>query len=270
MKIISILFDYEKVYISEINFFFKNKIYLNLMLLLDDVELLNSNEQCDYNINEIIKYDDEIIYDNKSKINLFEHNDGFMTTEINNVNKLPTFISNNKENTISFRKLHADSIRKKIKVKAFEAIKKLLNKILKLSQQFEFKKLPQNFIKDVGIYNNKLAHNKTIRELFTTDFGNICKKKSNHNKAIIDKIVQEGLDNKGILEVKVKDLITQYFQSKYFIKDYKHIEEHEGSTYAELFKQYAIGGKDITGYINYYENSQYNITKNLKAKNSFN
>lgn len=172
----------------------------------------------------------------------------------------------------SHRKLAADSIRKKIKIRVEETIRKTVNKyyVIRLGKnaKIQFKKMPQNFLKDVSIGTNKMCLEMDLETRYKYDFGDKSKKKLKHNVDTIHMLkhkYNEDENPKSILRRKTKDIIKDYFESKAYEDDLVNIEEEEGLEYREKYEEYAKGNGDILGFVDYFLKMPANKSKNGKS-----
>lgn len=162
--------------------------------------------------------------------------------------------------TPSDRKLQDDSIRKKIKTHTEENIKNVLNlhysKVSSGDKKIILKKLPQNFLSNVTIDLNKEALLMTVEERYQYDYGDESSTKLDVNRKVVNIMKHKYYEREEgvpLMKMKVKDLMTDYFNSKKYESELRKIEEKEGLKYAKKFDLLVKGnGNDIMGYVEYY------------------
>jgi hypothetical protein len=159
----------------------------------------------------------------------------------------------------SERKMADDSIRKKIKVRTCEALIKMANKqLFKLfgNQKIKFNKLPQNFIKNINIKENKQALYMTMEELFLQPHGEPGNKKYLNNINVIKKIKENFIlkNNCQFLRYTLKEVLELYFNSRMFEEDLEKIKKAENEEYVHKFLEISKGikGKKYS-YLEYFE-----------------
>lgn len=154
------------------------------------------------------------------------------------------------------RKTQIDSLLKKCKSKAFKSIHEALKKCLKM----KLPRLPQQFITNIKIDFNKYYLEQTILEIYQ------------ENKLIesFDNLIDKNLilPNKEktlqiFLNLKLKDVIDYYINSKQYVKDYLHIYKREGEKFATLFDFIS------SIFIQYYIKSKGNKPKKIRKEKNF-
>ena len=167
----------------------------------------------------------------------------------------------------SDRKIADDSIRKKFKTLCEEKMKTILN--VKLSslyprdKQVLFKKLPQNYLKNVTIPVNNMVLNMTLEERYNHDFGDSSKRKLYANRKVLNTLKTKyafETDHQEILKRKVKDVIADYINSSMYTADLRKIKLNEGEEYARNFDIIVKGTKNTFGYIDYFLSTPGNKT----------
>ena len=154
------------------------------------------------------------------------------------------------------RKTQIDSLLKKCKSKAFKSIHEALQKCLKM----KLPRLPQQFITNIKIDFNKYYLEQTILKIYQ------------ENKLIesFDNLIDKNLilPNKEktlqiFLNLKLKDVIDYYINSKQYVKDYLHIYKREGEKFATLFDFIS------SIFIQYYIKSKGNKPKKIRKEKNF-
>ena len=153
------------------------------------------------------------------------------------------------------RKTYIDSILKKCKARFFKAIYDCLRKCTKKGS---IQKIPQNFIINISIENNKNIFEKTFQELYQ-DF--------NFSPINIDKFIEEGKCIKGkeiyfryIYSTKISQLYYQYINSKRYKSEVDYIKNNLGLKMELLYKFVA------ENFVNYYIFTKPHYCKNAKRK----
>ena len=156
------------------------------------------------------------------------------------------------------RKFKPDSLRKKIKARMHKKIRDLLNKNLKqYGSKMIFDYLPQPFITDVNVIQNKAYLKLTMRTLFKMMFGNKSKDKEKvkTNLKVLTYLdsndhirIKSGVDE--FLNSTYEDIIRKYVNGKYFEEDVKKLYE-EGES-KEYIDKYNFIGKH---WIEFYNNN---------------
>lgn len=147
------------------------------------------------------------------------------------------------------RRFHIDSILKKCKGRFFKAI----NDCLRLCVKITIKRLPQSYITNISIEYNKKFLDFTLIDLY------------NYYSLLpfsIDVILEKeyyikGKENlfKYILLSKVRNLYSEYIQSKRYKKEIELIKKQKGSKIGYLYEFVA------QNFINYYCHSKPHIRK---------
>lgn len=153
------------------------------------------------------------------------------------------------------RKTQIDSLLKKCKSKAFKSIHEAIKKCLKV----KLPRLPQNFITNIKIDFNKTYLDKKIIDIYQEN--NIIESFDflvNHNLIHANK----EYTLKVFLNLKLKEVIEYYINSKQYIRDYLHIYKREGEKFATLFDFIAHI------FIQYYTKSKGNKPKRMRRFNS--
>ena len=156
------------------------------------------------------------------------------------------------------RKFKPDSLRKKIKARMHKKIRDLLNKNLKqYGSKMIFDYLPQPFITNVNVIQNKAYLKLTMRTLFKMMFGNKSKDKEKvkTNLKVLTYLdsndhirIKSGVDE--FLNSSYEDIIRKYVNGKYFEEDVKKLYE-EGES-KEYIDKYNFIGKH---WIEFYNNN---------------
>ena len=167
----------------------------------------------------------------------------------------------------SDRKIADDSIRKKFKTLCEEKTKAILNisisNLYPRDKQVLFKKLPQDYLKNVTIPVNNMVLNMTLEERYNYDFGDKTKRKLFANRKVLNTLKTKYAFETGhqeILKRKVKDVITDYINSSMYIADLRKIKLNEGEDYARNFDIIVRGNKNTLGYIDYFLSTPGNKT----------
>lgn len=136
------------------------------------------------------------------------------------------------------RKRMKDNIIKKIKSRFFKSIKNILKEKIRLKYKYKksFKYLPQEFICDISIENNKSFWEETLLEFFE-------RKLESNNKAL--DLVKE--DKIG--EIKLKDLFNDYLNSQEFVDSIPSIDK-EDNIDQNYIDDYINNAKE---FINYFQ-----------------
>ena len=145
-------------------------------------------------------------------------------------------------------KFKPEGIRKKIKSRLHKKLKTIYNEKLKKSNSlmfFDF--LPQSFITDVSINNNKAYLKLTMRNLLTKIFGTRAKDKEklSINKKVLQYLdsnpdikIESGVDK--FLDSTYKDIIQEYIDGNLFEEDLNKLrEEKESEDYIEKYNYIA-------------------------------
>lgn len=150
------------------------------------------------------------------------------------------------------RKTQIDSLLKKCKSKAFKSIHEAIKKCLKV----KLPRLPQNFITNIKIDFNKTYINKKIIEIYQEN--NIIE---SFDYLINNNLIHSNKEYtlKVFLNLKLKEVIEYYINSKQYIRDYLHIYNREGEKFATLFDFIAHI------FIQYYTKSKGNKPKQMKS-----
>ena len=129
------------------------------------------------------------------------------------------------------RKAYIDSILKKCKARFFKAIYDCLSRCTKKGN---IQKIPQKFIINISIENNKNIFEKSFQELYE-DF--------NFSPINIDKFIEEGNSVKGkevyfkyIFSSKISDLYFLYINSKRYKSEIDYF--HQTSLLQKFKKKY--------------------------------
>ena len=151
------------------------------------------------------------------------------------------------------RKTYIDSILKKCKARFFKAIYDCLRKCTKKGI---IQKIPQNFIINISIENNKTIFDKSFQELYK-DF--------NFSPINIDKFIEEGKCIKGkeiyfryIFSSKISELYVLYIHSKRYKSEVDYLKNNLGLKMMLLYKFVA------ENFVNYYTFTKPHYCKNLK------
>ena len=164
-------------------------------------------------------------------------------------------------------KFKPEGIRKKIKSRLHKKLKTIYNEKLKKSNSlmfFDF--LPQSFITDVSINNNKAYLKLTMRNLLTKIFGTRAKDKEklSINKKVLQYLdanpdikIESGVDK--FLDSTYKDIIQEYVEGNLFEEDLNKLREEKESE--EYIEKYNYIAKHL---IEFYE-SDGKIKKRLKS-----
>ena len=156
------------------------------------------------------------------------------------------------------RKYKPDSLRKKIKSRMHKNLKKIFNKRLKeCGSIMFFDYLPQPFITNVNVVQNKAYLKLTMRELFKMEFGNKTKDKEKvkTNRQVLNYLdsndtirINSGLDI--FLNSTYEDIIERYINGKIFEKDIEKL--HQDGELEEYINKYQFIGKH---WIEFYQNN---------------
>lgn len=143
------------------------------------------------------------------------------------------------------RKTQIDSLLKKCKSKAFRTIHEALKKCLKI----KLPRLPQPFITNIKIDFNKVYLDKTILEIYKE-----CSIIPSVEEYYEKKYIHEDKVNlfKDFLNLTFKNVFEYYLNSIQYVKDYNHIMQREGESFALLFNYIS------KVFIFYYEKSKGN------------
>ena len=169
------------------------------------------------------------------------HEDFSLTKRNNTKNETKT----NKNKKKIIRRFKPDSIRKKIKSRMHKKLRDIINKKLKAcGSKMLFDSLPQPFITNVNVIDNKAYLQLTMRTLFKMVFGN---KTKDREKAKINQKVLNYLDsneniriNSGVdefLDSTYEDIIKKYINGELFEEDINILyKEREPQKYIDKYK----------------------------------
>ena len=158
----------------------------------------------------------------------------------------------------NIRKNHIDIIIKKVKIKIFKNIHKILKFCLKINH---INRLPQNFIINVKVKYNQQFLNKTIEEIYLK-FSALPSLEEMINNNYIKKDKTEEFSI--FMKAKLIDIIKFYSKSDLFTLDKKILEKKSGINDVILFDFVA---NNISDYF-LYENSS-DIEEIISENNSF-
>jgi hypothetical protein len=147
------------------------------------------------------------------------------------------------------RRFHIDSLLKKCKGRFFKAI----NDCLRLCIKITIKRFPQSYITNISIEYNKQFLDFTLIDLY--NYFNLLPYSI---EVILEKDYYiKGKENffKYILLSKVRNLYSEYIQSKGYKKEIDLIKRQKGSKIASLYEFVA------QNFINYYSYSKPHIRK---------
>ena len=182
-------------------------------------------------------------------------NENILSTKYINSNSIETFGEKTKKKKI-IRKFKPDSMRKKIKARMHKKLKDIINKKLKdCGSKMFFEYLPQPFITNVNVTQNKAYLKLTMRTLFKMIFGNKTKDKE---KVKMNLKVINYLDSNDIIRVQsgveeflnstYEEIISRYVNGKLFEDDIKKLYK-EGET-KEYIDKYSFIGKHWNEFYN--------------------
>lgn len=139
------------------------------------------------------------------------------------------------------RKTYIDSILKKCKARFFKAIYDCLRKCTKKGT---IQKIPQQFIINISIENNKNIFEKSFQDLY---------KELNFSPINVDEFIDEGKCIKGkenyfryIFSTKISELYLLYIKSKRYKGEVEYIKENLG------FKMILLYEFVAENFVNYY------------------
>ena len=177
----------------------------------------------------------------------------------------------------NIRKNHIDIIIKKVKIKIFKNIHKILKFCLKINH---INRLPQNFIINVKVKYNQQFLNKTIEEIYLK-FSALPSLEEMINNNYIKKDKTEEFSI--FMKAKLIDIIKFYLKSDLFTLDKKILEKKSGINDVILFDFVANNINDYFLYGNssnmeaiisennsFKNNDEYNPKNEDKTKNGFN
>jgi len=177
----------------------------------------------------------------------------------------------------NIRKNHIDIIIKKVKIKIFKNIHKILKFCLKINH---INRLPQNFIINVKVKYNQQFLNKTIEEIYLK-FSALPSLEEMINNNYIKKDKTEEFSI--FMKAKLIDIIKFYLKSDLFTLDKKILEKKSGINDVILFDFVANNINDYFLYGNssnteaiisennsFKINDEYNPKNEDKTKNGFN
>jgi hypothetical protein len=155
-----------------------------------------------------------------------------------NLKKLEDLSKNKVEITSKYR---LDSLNKRVKAKFF----KILHQMLTHTGKIKLKKLPQKFVTNVSICDNKKMLSQTIKEIYKTN-----SKGFPNDEMIEKKAVGEGKSTFfEILNMSFLECFENYLFSPVFQKHLKEIEKKNGGVFKEVFEE------ECKRFIEYYLNS---------------
>jgi hypothetical protein len=173
--------------------------------------------------------------------------------------------------TPSDRKMADDSMRKKFKTMLEDRILEIINIKMKESypwdKEVQFRKLPQNYLKNASIDMNKMCLNMTLEQRYKYDFEDKSTKKLAHNCQVLSKLnirYNELEKSDSVLKLRVKDLIYQYIESSKYDMDIRRLEREEGEEYSKKFDILARGDQNTLGYVEYFLRTPGNKSKKQK------
>ena len=153
------------------------------------------------------------------------------------------------------RKTYIDSILKKCKARFFKAIYDCLRKCTKKGS---IQKIPQNFIINISIENNKNIFDKSFQELYK-DF--------NLYPLSINEFINEGNCIKGkenyfkyLYSTKISELYILYTKSKRYKSEVEYIKDNLGLKMMLLYKFVA------ENFVNYYSFTKPHYCTKIKKK----
>ena len=177
----------------------------------------------------------------------------------------------------NIRKNHIDIIIKKVKIKIFKNIHKILKFCLKINH---INRLPQNFIINVKVKYNQQFLNKTIEEIYLK-FSALPSLEEMINNNYIKKDKTEEFSI--FMKAKLIDIIKFYLKSDLFTLDKKILEKKSGINDVILFdfvanninNYFLYGNSSNTEAIisennSFKNNDEYNPKNEDKTKNGFN
>ena len=136
------------------------------------------------------------------------------------------------------RKRMRDNINKKIKSRFFKSIKNILKEKVRLKYKYKkpFKFLPQKFICDASIENNKSYWEATLLEFFEA--------KLESNNKVLELIKEDKIG-----EIKFKDLFNEYLNSQEFVDNIPSFD-NEDNVDQNYITDYINKAKE---FINYFQ-----------------
>lgn len=154
-----------------------------------------------------------------------------------------------------FRKTKIDSLLKKCKSKVFRTIQEAINLLSNINNKDI--RLPQSFITNINIEENKRWLNTSLLEIYQefqimTDFDEWTKLHYVQPQASIYL--------KILMELTYKEAFEAYLKSSRYISDYNYIKQREGEKYAILYDYVS------KVFINYFLYGKGNRKKNLKQE----
>jgi hypothetical protein len=151
------------------------------------------------------------------------------------------------------RKLKLDSLLKKCKAKFFKVVHDSVNLLLRV--QIEQFRLPQDFITNVNIENNKASLNKTIRQIYAENGLDISEREVQTRYGLYGDNLQ--LFNQ-LVEMTYADSFKFYLESTRYSKDFEFIQRRDGRKFAQIFDYVA------KFYINYYQTGKGNVMRKIR------
>ena len=153
------------------------------------------------------------------------------------------------------RKTYIDSILKKCKARFFKAIYDCLRKC---SKKGSIQKIPQNFIINISIENNKNIFDKSFQELY---------QEFNLSPISINEFIDEGKCIKGkehyfkyLYSTKISELYLLYTKSKRYKSEVEYIKDNLGLKMMLLYKFVA------ENFVNYYLFTKPHYCSKIKKK----
>lgn len=194
------------------------------------------------------------IFYNQLKDNTLNHLQNYVNKNINilpnlnesqNINNFPNPCNKNKY-FIKSTLIRADCIRKRIKTHFNQYLyRRICEKMKDFSANFSLCKLSQKFIADVKLESNKLILNKSIKEVFTTDFEN---KNKSPNKKLFESIsLMKNADLDAFFNRTYSAFYNEYLNSLEFENDSIKLRQKEGVEYYQQFLKFSRDN------IDYYE-----------------
>lgn len=227
----------------------------------------------------INSFDNELIEGLSNNSNMIDSQLKHETNPNSQNNQIVNYIDENKAKNIFFyskykylcykygveniRKNRIDIIIKKVKIKIFKNIHKILKYCLKLNH---IKRLPQNFIINVKVKYNQQFLNKTIEEIYLK-FSTLpsLEEMINNNSIKKDKTEEFTI----FMKAKLRDIIKFYLKSDLFTLDKKILEKKSGINDAILFDFVANNICDYFQYGNSTLNKKENISE-INLNNNIN
>jgi hypothetical protein len=233
-----------------------------------------STEESNLNINCInINYTPQVNITPKNKENIFNLYLEKIKQRKKKQNKTNSKFKEQKNYSPSDRKLNEDGIRKKGKVKLHQWLNECLS--FHIEDKYEikgikFSQVPQKYMTCISNEENFKWLNWTVSKIMTSDFGGRSKKNMIKNPNLINYLKQnhsESFSNDPYFNMKMKEAMQMYLNSKIYKCDLEGIKKNEGEKYAKEYDRVMRGNKEQKkySYVEYFLNTPGNKRSKKRA-----